>query len=111
MAALSVRAARWQHIARYSQRILFTAFIYVCRYISEQKATFGGHAAGLRGWRSGGVRAGEGGRRTPVKACTHTGEWRRVRVYRTSERANRPTRRILIIMKGETLFVGQELNL
>lgn len=37
-------AARWQHIARYSQCILFTARIYVCRYISEQKATFGQRA-------------------------------------------------------------------
>lgn len=58
MAPLSVRTARWQHIARYSQRILFTAFIYVCRYISEQKATFGGRAAGRAAGAARGARAG-----------------------------------------------------
>lgn len=46
-------AARWQHIARYSQCILFTARIYVCRYISEQKATFG-RPAGASGEGRGG---------------------------------------------------------
>ncbi|CAH0728350.1 unnamed protein product, partial [Brenthis ino] len=83
------RAARWQHIARYSQCILFTERIYVCRYISEQKATFGGRERGaarvVRGARAGGVLT----HTTPPK---HTGAARRVRMYRTSERANRPTR-------------------
>lgn len=100
-------AARWQHIARYSQCILFTARIYVCRYISEQKATFGRLAAAERRQVYGG-----GGRPThTATVSSHTCAPRRVRAYRTSERAKQPPRRILIIMKGETLFVGQELNL
>lgn len=58
-------AARWQHIARYSQCILFTARIYVCRYISEQKATFG-RPAGAGGRRAAG--GGWGGRPTHTDA-------------------------------------------
>lgn len=100
-------AARWQHIARYSQCILFTARIYVRRYISEQKATFGRLAAAVRRQVYGG-----GGRPTHTEPGTaHTAAPRRVRSYRTSKRAKQPPRRFLIIMKGETLFVGQELNL
>lgn len=53
-----------------------------------------------------GERGGRGLTHTGVP--THTGARRHVRVYRAS--GSRPTRRILIIMKGETLFVGQELN-
>lgn len=97
--------------------------MYVCRYISEQKATFGTeatrrgaarHGCGLgtgTGTSRGGARGTRTGQHTQAHAVTHTRSQRHVRVYRTNGRANRPTRRILIIMKGETLFVGQELNL
>ena len=87
MAALSVRAARWQHIARYSQRILFTAFIYVCRYISEQKATFGGRRPGCGGRR--GREAAAGAARTPPHARAHSRAAPRPCV--SNERARQPT--------------------
>lgn len=91
MAALSVRAARWQHIARYSQRILFTAFIYVCRYISEQKATFGGRATRCRpGCEGRHGSAGEaGGARTLAQARAHRRAAPRPCV--SNERARQPT--------------------
>lgn len=101
------RSARWQHIERYSQRILFTRVIYVCRYISEQKATFG------RGPDVGGGGGGEG-EDTHTGARPRTHGWRATSVCiepASAPTERLPTRRILIIMKGETLFVGQELNL
>lgn len=60
------RSARWQHIERYSQRILFTRVMYVCRYISEQKATFG------RGPDGGGEAVGRGRVPTQARAHAHT---------------------------------------
>lgn len=60
--APSRRAARWQHIARYSQRYIIYC-VYVCRYISEQKATFCGRTGAVRG---------EGGGPTHTRASPPT---------------------------------------
>lgn len=93
------RSARWQHIARYSHCILFTRVIYVWRYISEQKATFGRRERAR----------GRGGAGHPHAGLSRTHA--RPLCPCVAGPADRATRRILIIMKGETLFVGQELNL
>lgn len=79
-------AARWQHIARYSQCILFTSRIYVCRYISEQKATFGRLAAAERRQVHGG-----GGRptHTTVERDTHARRATSARIERVSAPSNR----------------------
>lgn len=57
------------------------------------------------------TRRGAGRRPTHTPPPTHTAASRRVRTKRASAPTDRLARRILIIMKGETLFVGQELNL
>lgn len=81
------RAARWQHIARYSQCILFTERIYVCRYISEQKATFGGRECGAARV----VRGRAGGRGAHAHHTAHAHRHRAPRPYVSNERARQPT--------------------
>lgn len=87
--APSRRAARWQHIARYSQRYIIYC-VYVCRYISEQKATFCG--------RTGAGRWGEGRTHAHARVATHTRARRLVRVS-SEPRANRPLRVFLLLWK------------
>lgn len=85
---------------------LFTMYLLcICRYISEQKATSLGRG-------EGGGEGESGVARTYGRARTQQSRAVSVHARRTSAPTDRlESRRILIIMKGETLFVGQELNL
>lgn len=85
------RSARWQHIERYSRRILFTRVMYVCRYISEQKATFGRGPDGAR------AAAGARGGSTHTAAIPRT-RARAPRPCVSNQRARQPTDQLVVFL-------------